>query len=168
MPSTEAGLRSELVSAIQAIAVTKLGFDIAGGNVKDYLLEHEQDEKQVSYLMASVAGVKKVRVWFVWVTASDNFFALGGITQRRYEIIIAGFAEAGIAGAGAKYLIDGANSIRNAIRTSTTITINSKVNHIESNTPIDIVPYFGVDPKAGKILLGSMRYTAIKNNPDWV
>lgn len=166
MASTEAGVSSAIVSAVQAIAVSTLGFDDANGNVRDYLLEHVADEKQSSYLIANVSSAKKVRCWACFVTANDVPFAVGNITERFYNIQIVGYYEIGQNGDGAKTLASHSRSVRNAIR-GIGISLSGTVDRIVSVSDFTIDKISGVDPSKGEILVGKYNIQAAKRNPDF-
>lgn len=91
--STEDSIRSALVTAVQGIAVTELGFDETSGNVHSYLLEEEIDEKIADYLGAKVNFEDVIRAWAVQVYASEDFSEAFSSQQgtRLYEIAVEGY-----------------------------------------------------------------------------
>lgn len=164
--STEATVRSTIVTAIQGIAST-LGFESATGNVHSYLLEWENDERKANYLMARLSdGTKKVRAWGVQVLGNDDWVATGNITVRRYQILIVGYYAQGTEGEGINAMINGSNSIRNAIRQLGS-RLSDRVDVVVSTGQIQPSFLGGVDP-VGPVLQGVMEYVAEKRNPDFV
>lgn len=166
MASTEATVTSAIVAAIQAIAVSALGFDDANGNVRGYLLEHMADEKQTTYLMANVSSAKKARAWGVFVTANDEPFAMGGITERTYHIRVVGYYEIGQNGEGAVLLANHSRKVRNAIK-GIGISLSGTVDRILSMSDFSLDKISQVDPSKGELITGSFDVFAAKRNPDF-
>lgn len=115
--STEATVRDKLVTAIQGIAVTKLGFRDTNGNVQNRLLDFagRLEEAKLEFLMAYVAGKakKQLRCWAVQVTAEDDLFAdFASNLFRTYDILIRGYYWPD----DVNTAIDGARYIREAIQ----------------------------------------------------
>lgn len=114
--STEATVRATLAAAIRAIAKTKLGFDLDGGNVREYPLFAHHDSEPDSFLMAKVDGQQQVRCWALNVTSSDVPAVATNIWSRTYSIEVAGYYGKGSNGEGYLAAIDGATAVRGAIR----------------------------------------------------
>lgn len=164
--STETTVRNAIVSAIRAIAVSKLGFQQPDGNVHDYLLEHEQPERDAEYLMADVNGERKVRAWGVWVTADDDWLGTGGLVRRGYTVRIMGYYEIGAAGEGAQALEEGARKIREALKDMTT-TLNGTVDRTIDVSPLTIARAANLNASEVAILVGTMTIQADRRNPDF-
>ena len=74
MANSDADLiRAAIVTAIREIAVSKLGFDEANGNVKEYLFEEEQPENRAVFFAADVGSKVLNRCWSVQVYESESF-----------------------------------------------------------------------------------------------
>lgn len=163
--STEATVRATIVTAIEGVYDT-LGFDQAPGNVKDYLLEYEPEERQPAYLMASVDGKKVIRAWAVDVRGNDDWYAAGNITKRTYRIRIRAYYAPGVGGEGINALIDGARAVRNAIRLLGS-RLSETVDRVVSTGEIESDVVEGSDALPGRMIVGSMEYVAEKRNPDF-
>ena len=163
--STEATVRAVIAGAIQGVAST-LGFESSIGNVHEYLLEWENDERKAEYLMARLTdGSKQVRAWGVQVLGNDDWVASNNITQRRYQILIIGYYSKGVQGEGINALIDGARTIRGAIR-SLGSRLTETVDLVSSTGQITPRELGRVDP-VGSVIEGTMEYVAERRNPDF-
>jgi len=91
MPNDVGSVRTALVTAVEAIGVTKLGFDTGHVNIKSYLLSDEITEKIVDYLLTQVDGEPLVRAWAFRVDADEEIIAAGGKLQRNYQITCEGY-----------------------------------------------------------------------------
>ena len=132
----EATIRDEIVSIIQGIAVSNLGFDDTSGNVKSYLSDFHEPALIADYHMANIDGEKEARAWGVQVTAGTPalFFTTTPVkTQRLYTILIRGYYDLGQDGAGVNLIIDHSTDILSAIRDGTT----------EINNTVDLVNEVG-------------------------
>jgi hypothetical protein len=94
--STETTVRNVILTAIQDIATTELGFEKTNGNVRAYPLEFagRDEDAKVEYLMSDVSGEseKQLRCWAVKVTAQDNLFAdFEANAYRNYGILVRGY-----------------------------------------------------------------------------
>lgn len=162
--STEATVRSAIVTALQAIALTDLGFDNPGGNIRPYLLDYEASEKKASYLSAQVAGKNTVYAIAVDVTGSDEWYAMGNITKRTYKIIVRIYRAVGVNGDGSTAVIEAARKIRGAIRGMTS-TLSSTVDIASGTGELERDFVDGVDGAHGEMVVGTLTYEAQKVNP---
>lgn len=165
--STETTVSNAIVGAIQGIYAT-LGFDSSPGNVKAYPIEVEREEKHTSYLMAESSSTKVVRCWSVDVRAQDAFFAadVQAVPNREYTIIVTGYYELGVNGAGYALLVQHARKVRQAILALNT-NLSETVDWTEVGAPLDIIRTSAFDVDKGEILVGTMTYTAFRRNPDF-
>lgn len=164
--STEATVREAIVEAIQGIAQSDLGFDYPAGNVKDYLIDYAREEDVAAYLMSAVGGKKAVRCWAVEVLGDDDWFASNNVTIRNYQITIRGYYELGTEGTGSKLIIDHARKVRGAIRALSS-TLGNRVDKINDTSALSREIVGGVDPSIGRILVGTMVYSAERRGPDF-
>ena len=67
--ATEEAIRDAIVDVVRAISAD-LGFDEAGGNVRECFYEYEAEEDRSDSLMASVDSEPRVRRWGVQVTGA--------------------------------------------------------------------------------------------------
>lgn len=162
--STEAYLRDTIVTALEAIAVTKLGFEAGSINIRNYLYEHVADALKSNYLACTIAGVKKAQAWSVWVNATDEYYALGNVYKRFYNTVITGYVELGADGAGAKYLIDSANSIRSMLLN---LNLSGVVDTSQVISAININNAFGSN-NFGSILTGEISFSSYKESPNFI
>jgi hypothetical protein len=141
--STEATVRSTIVAALQAIAVTGLGFDESNGNIRAYPIEFEQEENRDSYLSATVSGAKVVRCWSVDVRGREEHGITGdaGILSRFYDVTVKGYYAVGVDGAGYQTIIDHGRKVLS----------------------------LGLEPAGttGNVIGGELRYVFERRNPDW-
>lgn len=117
--STESTVRAAIVSAIQAVAVSDLGFSNANGNVKSYLVEFQQRDEIDEYFSAAVSGSTdpQVRAWAVQVVGSDEPLTTAtDETQRQYSITVRAYYELGVDGTGVNLMIDHARAVREALK----------------------------------------------------
>lgn len=166
MASTEDTLRAKLVDTIQAIAMDDLGFDAPAGNIKDYPLEYEDPALATEYLVTTAGGEKVVRCWSVEVLGNDDWFAAGNITMRTYEITITAYYSPGIRGEGYTLMVTHARKVRGAIR-SLGSRLDNLVDLVNSTSALSITKVGGNEEGEGQLLIGQMRYTAQKRNPDF-
>ena len=166
MASTETTVRNVIVAAIQAIAVTDLGFDNANGNVKDYLIDWERPEKYAQYLYSSVATQKVVRCWAVQVAGHDEWYATGNQTARTYTIDVVAYYQWQSGGTDINTLTDHARKVRNAIR-GLQSNLGGTVDRVLSNTPFTTELKDGLDDKLGLLIEGRTTYVADVVSPDW-
>lgn len=160
--STERTVRTTIVTAIRAIAQTSLGFDAPGGNVWEGPLERELLERRVAYLTASVGQKRAVRAWAVDVLGYDEFFGMKSLMKRTYQIAITGYY--GNDGDRGMTLVDHATKVRGAMR-DLTVNIGGTVSLVSGSTGLSIAENNSTD--AGPMFVGTLRYTAIRENPDF-
>jgi len=164
--STEETVRQALVEAIEAIAVSGLGFDQAGGNVKEYPLDLEAKEDVPDYLTALVGGEPVVRCWSVFVTASEDWLAEDGVGIRRYTVKFEAYYEVETAGAGANLIVEHARKVRGAIRSLGSM-LGGRVDTMAPISEVQISRLSGVEPSDGQILVATFGFTAERRNPDF-
>lgn len=160
--STEATVRDVIVAAIQGVAAD-IGFADPVGNVKDYLLEFHQDEQVAAYLRARVGNQFIPYAWAVQVLGYDEPFAMRGVAKRTYEITIEGYRIKGVDGAPWNDLINAARVIRGEIN-DISPSLSGTATLIRS--AVGLNPSFR-DTQAGTLVVGTMRYTAERTNPDF-
>lgn len=163
--STEATVRSTIVAAIRGIAVSGLGFDESGGNVKDYPLDVEHPENLQDYLRARVGNTFVARCWSVEAKAVEAYLAQGdvGMLTRLYTVNLSAYYERGVGGAGYRTLIDHARAVREAIYLLGT-GLSGTVSRVLSISPLTIsVRGFGAD----QLLVGEFSYEFERRSPDW-
>lgn len=163
--STEATVSAAVVAAIEGIWAD-LGFDRAPGNVKGYRFQDTAEEDRGQFLMSSVGGRQRVRVWSVWVTASDEYWALEQVMLRKYQIQIDAYYGASTNGDGAILIRDHATKVRGALRDLGS-TLGGVVDRTEVMPPIQVVEFARVDAPDGNIMRGSFTVIADKRNPDF-
>lgn len=167
MASTEDAVRAAIVTAIQGIAVSDLGFDAANGNVKTYLLDWARAEEVSRYLMAKCGGQKVIRAWAVQVLGSDMFEYTEDKTRRVYDIQVVGYYDVGSDDSiGVNTLITHARKVRQAIRNIKT-TLSSTVDFVSSQDMLSISRERNIDEGIGEMLVGVMRYEAERAFPDF-
>lgn len=167
MASTEDTVRAAIVSAIQGIAVSDLGFDAANGNVKTYLLDWARAEEVSRYLMAKCGGQKVIRAWAVQVLGSDMFEYTEDKTRRTYDIQVVGYYDIGSDDSiGVNTLITHARKVRQAIRNIKT-TLSGTVDFVSSEDVLSISRERNIDEGIGEMLVGVMRYEAERAFPDF-
>lgn len=162
--STEKTVREEIVTAIKTVANEKLGYALhSTPNIHEYLLEFEQPEYELNYLVADTVEGKKVRAWGVQVVGDDDYYNTGGITIRNYTVIVQGYYDLGIDGAGVNTLIEHTRAVRRAI-----LDIGSNLNHTVDRTT-DMTPLsLGkqlVEGYGAQVVIGRFVLTAEKRNP---
>lgn len=162
--STEATVRAVLVSAIQGIAQSSLGFDDANGNVRDYPLEMHHEEDIPGYLKARVGGVQVMRCWAVDVRGNDGPFALERVGKRVYAIRIIAYYAKGTGGQAYLDMLAHSRKVAGQIRLLSN-NLGGTVNRITGSTPMDPVERTGLS--VGKLLQGTMTYTAERESPDF-
>lgn len=165
--STETTVRNTIVSALEAIAQSGLGFDCVSGKIWPYLLNWERDEQKVNYLMSEINGASQVRAWGVQVLSSESLDIGGGtITRRTYSILVRGYYEFGFNGSGINALIDGSRKVREAIK-NLGVRLSGTVDTIEAAGTLILEELSGEDVAGGRLITGSLNYTATRGNPDY-
>ena len=165
--STERSVRERITKEIRGLAKS-LGFDRIDGNVRDYLIEYHATEDRSSYLMSSCDGnVKKLRCFGVQVTSDEDWFALGNIANRSYEILVRAYYSPEQEGAGVNRLIDDLRRVRGAIFALGT-NLDGVVDittDVETSTPEILDSGISIDK--GRMLQATIRYVSEKRNPDF-
>lgn len=164
--STEATVRAEIVTAIRSVAKTELGFDNFDGNIKDYLLEFEREERAASYLVAQCGGKLEIRCWAVQVTSSEEVGAMGNISRRNYTVTVKGYYSLGSGGSGYKLLIDHIRAVRAAIKDLGT-NLSGLCDRMLGVDDGGISVIRGIDAEGGAMLEATMVYRFDKLNPDY-
>lgn len=139
--STEDDVRAAVKTLIEGIAVSKLGFSVVGGNVKDYPIEFAQDEELTAYLYSTIGADKVLRAFYVWVeTVDETPKATNLVLDRVYNIRVGGYFPKGQDGVPAKLAIQHARAIREAIWNTGTITLSNTVDRIEMASAFSLSP----------------------------
>lgn len=159
-------IRSDVVGAIQAIAVTQLGFDNTNGNIKSYLLSEEQPENAPIYLYADVGSDRRIRAWGVQVYESEDFTRAGNREKgyRNYRIVIEGYY--GFHGSNpTNTMLTHARKIREAVK-GLTLRLNERVSAVRAMSELSISI---VNSEGAEVVLaiGQMTIEAERFNPDW-
>lgn len=165
--STEETVRGVVVQAIQAIAQEGLGFDTPNGNVKGYLLDYEHPAKVRQYLMASVGARQQIQAWGVMVSAADVFVGTGGLVQRTYTIVVEGYYDLGLEGAGINSILVAARRIAAQLKnigTSLYQTVDFVSNPVFESP--QVVPS-GIEKNSGQMVKARITYTASRKNPNF-
>lgn len=163
--STEATVRGVIAGAIRGKA-SELGFQAPDGNVKEYLLAYEQEERKAAYLSAVVDGKQIVWAIGVQVTGNDDWFAMRNITKRAYTIVMQFYREIGRDGSGVNAVIDAARVVRGAIRELTN-GLSGTVSLVASTGEPDVSIVDGPEARPGKFIQATMIYKAERVNPDF-
>lgn len=163
--STEETVRAVIVNALRD-AWRDLGFDASPGNVKDYLLEHEDPALWAKYLNASIGGKNLARCWGVQVTARDEWFGMANTAKRTYSILVTGYYSKETRGEGVKALINGARIVRGAIH-GLEQTLSETVDFSTGSSDLDVTEIDNVDLVPGVVLVGRLVYGAEKVRPDF-
>lgn len=164
--STERTVRDVLVAAIQAKAVSDLGFDAEEGNVKDYILEYAHPERAAEYLNAKVDGKQIVWAIAVQVTGADSPYGMKNLWKREYSIEIVFYRDIGRDGSGVNQVIDAANTVRGIMRDLTN-GLSGTVNTLSSGSELDSRIVDGPDSRPGKMIEARLRYKAERVQPDF-
>lgn len=166
MISTEETVTAALVERFKDIAERDLGFDTVSINIKDYLLDHEQRERFTKYLRASSGGKQILRAVAVHSTGTDNFYALGNVNERIYQITIQQYQDVGINGEGVKTLLRHHRKLLQAIRAAG-ITLDGTVTKVNRIGELDIARIPTESADIGEMLVGTFTIEAFKSNPDY-
>lgn len=166
MADTGDAAKAAVVAAIQAIATSELGFDVANGNVKDYLRDEEATELQGVYPLATVGSKERVRAWGVQVyTNEDLEIGFSQQITREYEIVIQAYY--GVHGSSPWNTMNShAHEVREAIaglggRLSNTVQI------VQDVTPFKLVEKINEADGSIEIFVGEMVYSARKEAATW-
>lgn len=161
--STEAVVRAAIVTAIEGIAQSSLGFDAVKGNVKDYLLLYAPEERKAAYLKAQVSGKQVPYAIGVEVKGREEWYAMRNVARRFYSITIEIYRALD---AGVNEVIDKATVLRGAIHGMTS-TLSETVDLAAGAGELEIDIVDSVDSAYGRLLVGTLRYEAEKVNPDF-
>jgi hypothetical protein len=164
--STEDTIRAALVTAVEAIATTELGFDDANGNINNYLLGEEIPERLDEYLMSNVSSKKRVRAWGIQVYGNEIFdrAASQEIGTRLYEIIVEGYY--GVHGTTPiNTIITHARKVREAIY-GLTLHLGRRVDKVSDFSELQINRQKVADVTE-EVMIGRMVIAAERYNPDY-
>lgn len=170
MSSTAATVRAELVTAIEGIAHSSLGFDDADTAVADYPIEFVPAEQISAYLMRRVSNMLRARRWSVHVTESEQMISSGGnggniIVDRVYQCRIAGYYGLGVDGEGVKTLIAHASKVREAIYAKSS-RLNLTVDRFLGVSELQLSP-LGQTDCSEPVLRGVLIFQYAKGKPDF-
>lgn len=167
MGSTGDDVRTVLVGAVQG-AYAALGFSVANGNVKSYLLEEEIPERYVTYLMAAVSGIAapQVRAWAVQVYEREDFTtAISRQEGRRfYSIVVDGYY--GMHGTTPiNTALTHARAVRKAIK-DLNLNLSGKVDRLSSfsEPSLDRIKPENISVEVFRV---RMQAEAEQQNPGW-
>jgi hypothetical protein len=131
MASTEVTVSAAVVSEIQSIALTKLGFKQVNGNVKDYALDFEREANRASYLMADTDEGRAIRCWSVDVeNTEEDPDNVKGQSIRKYRIEVTGYYGLGVNGTGVKKIREHSRKIFEVLNAQSFWTMNDTVDAI--------------------------------------
>lgn len=164
MANIASDVRGVVVGAIEGI-YSSLGFSVSPGNVHEYLLEHETEERQTEYLKADISEGRFIRAWGVHVETSERARDTNDANLiRDYNIVIEGYYGLYDNTNPVPTLISHAELVRKAIW-DLGLQLSNKVDY---SRQINVSPISLTKTAESEDFWSiSMQMETIKINPDW-